>query len=46
MSFDIQHSRYTKIGRFDIGVGYEEREIKATGDSTDDTRAFIRWTSR
>ena len=46
MSFDIQHSRHTKIGRFDIGVGYEEREIKATGNSADDTRAFIRWTSR
>ena len=45
-SFDIQHTRNTKIGRFDIGVGYEQREIKLTGNSTDDTRAFISWTSR
>jgi hypothetical protein len=46
VSFDVQHSRSTKIGRFDIGIGYERREIQATGDSMDDTRAFLRWTSR
>jgi hypothetical protein len=44
-SIDIQHSRTTSIGRFDIGVGYERREVVATGDSTDDTRAYLRWKS-
>jgi hypothetical protein len=44
-SFDIQHSRSTKFGRFDLGIGYERREIMATGDNTDETRGFIRWTS-
>ena len=45
-SVDIQHSRNTRFGRFDIGIGYEQREIMATGESADDTRGFIRWTSR
>ena len=45
-SVDIQHSRSTRIGRFDIGIGYEQREIIATGESADDSRGFIRWTSR
>jgi hypothetical protein len=44
-SIDIQHSRYTKIGRFDIGIGFERREIMATGVNTRDGRGFIRWTS-
>jgi hypothetical protein len=44
-SIDIQHSRTTSIGRFDIGVGYERREVVATGVSTDDTRAYLRWKS-
>jgi hypothetical protein len=44
-SIDIQHSRYTRYGRFDIGIGFERREIAATGDNTSDTRGFIRWTS-
>jgi hypothetical protein len=46
LSLDLQHSRITSIGRFDIGIGYEQREIMATGDSTSDVRGFVRWTSR
>ncbi len=46
LSLDLQHSRDTSIGRFDIGIGYEQREIVATGDSSSDVRGFVRWTSR
>ena len=44
-SIDIQHSRDTKIGRLDIGIGYEQRETVSSGESTGDPRGFIRWTS-
>ena len=44
-SLDIQHSRSTTIGRFDVGLGYERREDVATSASSGDTRAFVRWTS-
>ena len=45
-SIDIQHTRSTKIGQFSIGLGYERRELMATGVSTSDARGFLRWTSR
>ena len=45
-SIDIQHSRTTKLGRFDIGVGFERREDMASGVNTRDARGFVRWTSR
>jgi hypothetical protein len=45
-SIDIQHSRSTKIGQFDVGVGFEWREIMATGANTRDARGFLQWTSR
>jgi len=44
-SIDIQHTRTTRIGRFDVGVGFERREDMATGDNERDTRAYLRWTS-
>ena len=44
-SVDIQHSRDTRIGRLDIGLGFERREIADTGVNTQDARGFIRWTS-
>ena len=44
-SLDIQHSRSTRIGRFDVGVGFERREDRATGANTRETRAYLRWTS-
>jgi hypothetical protein len=44
-SIDIQHTRSTRFGRFDIGIGFERRELMATGENTRDTRGFIRWTS-
>ncbi len=45
-SIDIQHTRNTRIGRFDLGLGYERREDMATGVNSTDTRGFIRWSSR
>jgi len=45
-SIDIQHSRSTRFGQFDIGLGYERREDMATSVTTGDARGFLRWTSR
>ena len=45
-SIDIQHSRSTKFGQFDIGLGFERREIMATGANSRDARGFLQWTSR
>ena len=44
-SIDIMHSRDTRFGRFDIGVGFERREDEATNDNTRDSRGYLRWTS-
>ena len=44
-SIDIQHTRDTSIGRFEIGLGFERREDQATGENTRDTRGYLRWTS-
>jgi len=44
-SVDIQHTRITGYGRFDIGIGFEQRELMATGENSEETRGFIRWTS-
>ena len=44
-SIEIQHGRNTKFGRFDLGLGYEQREELASGDDSSEVRAFVRWTS-
>ena len=44
-SIDIQQTSSTRLGQFDIGLGYERREDMATGTNTSDARGFIRWTS-
>jgi hypothetical protein len=44
-SIEIQHGRDTKFGRFDLGLGYEQREELASGDDSSEVRAFVRWTS-
>ena len=46
VSIDIQHTRTTKIGQFNIGLGFERREDMATGANTEDARGFLQWTSR
>jgi len=45
-SIDIQQTRMTKIGQFNIGLGFERREDMATGTNTRDARGFLQWTSR
>jgi hypothetical protein len=44
-SADIQFAKSTRMGRFEIGVGYEEIDDEASGLKADDTRAFLSWTS-
>ena len=43
LSIDLQHSRTTRYGRFDIGIGHERRKNVATGVESNDTRGFLRW---
>jgi hypothetical protein len=45
VSIDIQHTRHSPIGLFEIGIGRERREIMATGVNSLDSRGFIRWIS-
>jgi hypothetical protein len=45
MSADIQFGTSTRFGRFELGVGYEEIDDEASGLKTDDTRAFVSWSS-
>jgi hypothetical protein len=42
-SVDIQHNRRSRFGDFFIGIGYQSLEDVASGDSVDDTRAFLQW---
>ena len=42
-SIDIQHRRYTRFGQFDVGLGFERREDKATGINVRDTRGYLQW---
>ncbi len=45
-SLDIQHTRETRIGRFEAGLGFERREVTGTGIHSRETRAFLRWVGR
>ena len=45
VSADIQFGTTTKLGRLDLGVGYEEIDDEVSGLRTDDTRAFLSLTS-
>ena len=45
MSADIRFGMTTRVGRFEIGAGYEEIDDEASSLKTDDTRAFLTWTS-
>ena len=45
LSADIRFGMTTRIGRFEIGAGYEEIDDEASGLNTDDTRAFLIWSS-
>jgi hypothetical protein len=45
MSIDIRFGTSTRFGRIEIGAGYEEIDDEISGLKTDDTRAFLSWTS-
>lgn len=45
-SIDLRYTKATAIGTFYLGLGYESLDDPATGESTSDTRGFLRWTSR
>jgi hypothetical protein len=42
----LSHERYTRFGRFHIGIGYNYIDDKETGTDTSDLAAFIRWSTR
>ena len=44
-SADIRFGTSTHYGRIEIGIGYEEIDDAASGIKTDDTRAYVSWTS-
>jgi hypothetical protein len=44
-SADVQLDTVTGIGRFHVGIGYEEIDDAASGLTFDDVRAFVAWTS-
>lgn len=44
-SIDIQHSRMTKIGVVKAGLGFERREVLATGANEHEVRFFLQWSS-
>jgi hypothetical protein len=45
ISADIQFGTITRIGRFEMGAGYEAIDDAVSGLETDDIRAFLSWTS-
>lgn len=42
----ITHERFTKYGRFKIGVGFSELDDEATDVKTTDSAFFLQWRSR
>jgi hypothetical protein len=44
-SADIQFGTTTRFGRFELGVGFQQLEDAVSGAQTEDTRAFLSWTS-
>jgi hypothetical protein len=42
----ITHERYTKAGRFKIGIGYAELDDEVSGQSMKDSSVFLQWSSR
>ncbi|MDH3352364.1 MAG: capsule assembly Wzi family protein, partial [Gammaproteobacteria bacterium] len=42
-SVDITHSRVFRYGQIDIGLGLEQTDDLASGESSNDARAFLQW---
>jgi hypothetical protein len=44
-SADVQFGTSTRLGRFELGAGFQRLEDPTAGTKTEDTRAFFAWTS-
>ncbi|MDA0707405.1 MAG: capsule assembly Wzi family protein, partial [Proteobacteria bacterium] len=44
-SIDLSHSRVFPFGVIDLGIGYEQIDDAASGDSTNNGRAYLQWRS-
>ncbi len=44
-NFELSHRRELKWGSISAGIGFDHLEIEITGESSDDPRAFVQWTS-
>ena len=44
-SLDLEYNRMTKIGRFQVGLGYERIEDLASNTKDGTARGFLRWQS-
>jgi hypothetical protein len=44
-SIDLSHSRVFSFGVIDAGIGYEQIDDAASGDSTNNGRAYLQWRS-
>ena len=45
-SIDLQHSRRTRIGQFDLGLGFERLDSSVSGTNTREVRGYVQWQSR
>ncbi len=45
-SIDLQHSRRTRIGQFDLGLGFERLDSSVPGTNTREVRGYVQWQSR
>lgn len=45
-SLDLQYNFETRIGLFQVGLGYERFEYPASGETEGNARGFLRWQSR
>ena len=45
VSADVRFGVTTRVGRIEVGAGYEEVDDAVSGLKTDDTRAYLSWTS-
>ena len=44
-SVDLVHSRVLKLGRIEVGLGFERIEDEVSGETSNDGRAFLQWRS-
>jgi hypothetical protein len=45
VSLDVSHSKVFKYGQIDIGLGFERIDDIASGESSNETRAYLQWRS-